>query len=162
MGIISFFKLISSIIVRFFKFILLIISRFFKLILLIIECITFFIAVIVIQRSINQAGLSEITLMVSAVLFPLMALFIWLDSTRYRVYIPLFTAGKFIGVFSILGFPVITGQNSNSGFFSRDVNLLSLLLVSYLFSILVVILLFIMERKSEGEKLNEENKLEVV
>jgi hypothetical protein len=115
-----------------------------------------------INRSINQTGLSEITLMVSAALFPLMAFFILLDSARYRVYIPLFTAGKFIGVFSILGFPVIIGQDSKFGVFSENTLLVSFLLGSYLFSILVVFILIIMEKKPNGKNQNEEKKSEVV
>jgi hypothetical protein len=145
----------------FFKLILINIVRFFKLILIIIECITFFIAITVIHSSINQAGLSEITLMVSAVLFPLMAIFIWLDGARYRAYIPLFTAGKIIGLFSLLGFPIIAGQDSKFGFFSEDANLVSFLMVSYLFSILVVFLLIIMEKKTGGGNQNEEKNTEI-
>ena len=149
----------------FFKLILVNITRLIKLILVIFECITFIIAISVIYRSINQTGLSEITLMVSSVLFPLMTIFIWLDSARYRVYIPLFTTGKIVGLFSLLGFPIIAGQDSKFGVFSEDVNFVSFLLVSYLFSILVVFLLIIMEKKPGGknqiEEKNEE-KSEVV
>jgi len=43
-------------------------------------------------------------------LFPLMALFIWLDANRYSAYIPLFAAGKCIGVFILLGWSIITRQ----------------------------------------------------
>jgi hypothetical protein len=150
----------------FFKFILLIITRFIKLLLVIIECITFIIAIFVIHNSISQAGLSEITLMASMVLFPLMAIFILLDSTRYKVYIPLFTAGKFIGIFTLLAFPLITGQDSKFGIFSKDAGFVSLLMVSYLFSILVIFLLIITEKKTGGtnqsEEKNEEKKSEVV
>jgi hypothetical protein len=158
MGITGFFRLILKNIVRFFKFIL-----------VIIECITFFIAIFVIHNSINHAGLSEITLMVSAFLFPLMAVFIWLDSTRYRVYIPLFTSGKFIGLFSLLGFPIITGQDSKYskfGIFSEDASFVTLLLVSYLFSLLVVFFIIFIGKKTGGEnqnvEKNEEKKAEVV
>ncbi|GHV94471.1 hypothetical protein AGMMS50293_07910 [Spirochaetia bacterium] len=36
-------------------------------------------------------------------LFPLMALFVWLDMSRYGVYLPLYLAGKCISLFSIAG-----------------------------------------------------------
>ena len=45
-----------------------------------------------------------------AALFPLMALFIWLDTGRYRAYLPLFTAGKCIGIFIVLGWSIISQQ----------------------------------------------------
>ena len=44
------------------------------------------------------------------VLFPLMALFIWLDSGRYRAYLPLFAAGKCIGISTLLGWSIVSGQ----------------------------------------------------
>ena len=43
-------------------------------------------------------------------LFPLMALFIWIDVSRYKPYLPLFTAGKCIGVLSLLGWLIIFRQ----------------------------------------------------
>ena len=45
-----------------------------------------------------------------AVLFPLMALFIWLDIYRYKTYLPLFISGKCIGIFSLLGWLIISRQ----------------------------------------------------
>jgi hypothetical protein len=41
-------------------------------------------------------------------LFPLMALFLWLDVNHYRAYIPLFIAGKCISIFVLLCWSVIT------------------------------------------------------
>jgi hypothetical protein len=91
--------------------------------------------------SIEQAGLPQIAFGASAALFPLMALFIWLDSTRYRVYMPLFTAGKCIGIFSILGWSIIAGQVKISVVFSGAAAIESLLLYSYLFSLVVILLI---------------------
>ena len=44
------------------------------------------------------------------VLYILMALFILIDSKRYSVYLPLFIAGKFTGIFMLLGWSIITRQ----------------------------------------------------
>ncbi|MDR0323883.1 MAG: hypothetical protein LBI12_05495 [Treponema sp.] len=40
-------------------------------------------------------------------LFPLMSLFICLNISRYKTFIPLFIAGKCIGIFSLLGWSII-------------------------------------------------------
>jgi len=45
-----------------------------------------------------------------AALFPFLALFIWLDISRYKAYLPLYIAGKCIGIFSLLIFSIISGQ----------------------------------------------------
>ena len=52
-----------------------------------------------------------LTFTANSVLFPLMALFIWLDISRYKPYLPLFIAGKCIGIVSLLGWfiPFIKG-----------------------------------------------------
>jgi len=42
-------------------------------------------------------------------LFPLMAMFIWIDITRYNAYLPLYTAGKCIGIFSLIAFSAVSG-----------------------------------------------------
>jgi len=110
--------------------------------------------------SIDQIGLPQITFAACAALFPLMALFIWLDSSRYAVYMPLFTAGKCIGIFSILGWSIIAGQVKISAVLSGVANIESFLLYSYLFS-LVVILLIIRDKKLSGGNLSNERKLEV-
>ncbi|MDR1837462.1 MAG: hypothetical protein LBQ89_07370 [Treponema sp.] len=46
----------------------------------------------------------------STVLFPLMSLFLMLDVSAHRVYLPLFTAGKCIGIFSLLGWLIVARQ----------------------------------------------------
>jgi len=54
-------------------------------------------------------------------LFSLMALFIWIDISRYHVYIPLYIAGKCIGIFILVGFSIISRRftiiDGNSGTF---------------------------------------------
>jgi hypothetical protein len=137
------------------------IVRLFRLILFIYEFINFlFVAAIMVFSSINQAGLTQIAFGASAAMFPLMALFIWLDSTRYRAYLPLFTAGKCIGIFSILGWSIIAEQVKISSIFSGAANFESFLLYSYLFS-MVVILLIIRDLHLRDKNLSDEKKLEV-
>jgi len=138
------------------------IIRFIKLILFIFECIIFlFISALLISSSIEQAGFPYITFAVSASLFPLMALFIWLDSDRYRVYIPLFTAGKCIGIFSILGWSIFAGQVRIIDVLSGGVKakIESFLFYSYIFSMVVIFL--IIRDKVLGGKNQSDEKLEV-
>jgi hypothetical protein len=45
-------------------------------------------------------------------LFPLMALFIWLDVSYYRPYLPLFIAGKCIGILSLVGWLIVFIQGN--------------------------------------------------
>ena len=40
-------------------------------------------------------------------LLPLMAMFLWLDASRYRAYLPLFLAGKCLNIVSLLGWSII-------------------------------------------------------
>jgi len=139
------------------------IIRFFKSVLFIYECIIFlFISTIVVFRSINQTGLPEIAFSASAALFPLMALFIWLDNTSYRVYMPLFTAGKCIGIFSILGWSIIAGQVRIIDVLSggEKAKIESFLLYSYLFSMIVILLIIRDKNLSDGNP-SGERKVEV-
>jgi hypothetical protein len=137
------------------------ITRFFKLILFIYEFIIFiYIAAIIFFRGFDKDSLPETAFAASAAMFPLMALFIWLDITRYRVYMPLFTAGKCIGVFSILGWSIIAGQVKISAVLSGAAVIESFLLYSYLFS-LVVIILIIRDKNSGDGDLRDENLRDV-
>jgi len=121
-------------------------ARFFKLLLLIFECFSFFAALNKINLSINQS------------LFLLMAIFICLDSARYKVYMPLFIAGKCIGILSLIIelSDIIPNDNATvMGF-----------LLFYILSIVLVILIIIREKKYGGgiknEEKTEEKKPEVV
>jgi hypothetical protein len=58
---------------------------------------------------------SKILFAASGALFPLMALFIWLDTGRYKEYLPLFMAGKCIGIFLLLGWFIIFRQATMIG-----------------------------------------------
>jgi hypothetical protein len=138
------------------------IARFFKLILLIFECINFvFITGITVFRVNDQLGSPQITFLASSALFPLMALFIWLDNDRYKVYMPLFTTGKFIGVFSILCWSFFSRRVKISEVLSGVADIESFLLFGYLFS-MVVILLIIRDKKRDDRIISNEKKWEVV
>ena len=52
----------------------------------------------------------EIAFIAPSVLFVLMALFIFLDSERYKSYINLFIAGKCVSIFILLGWLILTSQ----------------------------------------------------
>jgi len=137
------------------------IIRLFKLILFIYECIIFsFVSVLMVSGSINQGGLPQIAFASCMAMFPLMAMFIWLDSARYMVYMPLFTAGKCIGIFSILGWSIIAKQVKISAVLSGSAGIESFLLYSFLFSI-IVILMILRDKNISGEEMNGENKREV-
>ena len=43
-------------------------------------------------------------------LFPIMTLFLWLDASRYKNYLPLYIAGKSIGIAVFLGWSIISGR----------------------------------------------------
>ena len=133
------------------------ITRFFKLILLIFEGINFvFASGIMIFRSIEQLGFPQISFLASTALFPLMALFLWLDIDRYKAYIPLFTAGKCIGVFSILCWSIFSKQVKIIDVLIGSSSIETFLLYGYLFSI-IVILLIIREKKRCDENINGTN-----
>ncbi|MDR0301484.1 MAG: hypothetical protein LBI04_04125 [Treponema sp.] len=109
-------------------------------------------------RSIDQAGFPQIALAASAALFPLMSLFIWLDSSRYRVYMPLFTAGKCIGIFSILVWSIIAGKVTIKAVIFGTAEVESFLLYSYLFS-MIAILLIIRDENLRDESIRDKNIL---
>jgi len=68
------------------------------------------IALIIIIQGDSPGLFIKILLAAPGALFPLMALFIWLDTERYREYPPLFIAGKCIGIFLLLGWFIIFRQ----------------------------------------------------
>lgn len=45
-------------------------------------------------------------------LFPLMALFVWLDVSRFKAYLPLLMAGKCISIISLVGWSIITRRGT--------------------------------------------------
>jgi len=88
-------------------------------------------------------------------LFPLMALFIWLDTDRYKAYLPLFLAGKGIGIFTLLGWSIITQQVTILWEFGDTVIIAELLLLSGDFFALAVVLFII----KDFQKITETPKI---
>ena len=75
------------------------------------ECLRIpLLAAVLILRSERNDILISLVYAAPSALFPLMALFIWLDSKRYRAYLPLFAAGKCIGISTLLGWSIVTGR----------------------------------------------------
>jgi len=87
------------------------IIRFIKPALFLYEFIRILIlAAILITNSNGNDIFGQIAYTVPNALFPLMALFIWLNQKRYRAYLPLFAAGKCIIISTSLVFSIISGQ----------------------------------------------------
>lgn len=79
------------------------IIRVLKPALFIYEC--FRIVILAFTLVYTLPGISAVSLLAFSspqALFPLMALFLMLDVVRYKNYIPLFIAGKCIGMFTLL------------------------------------------------------------
>ena len=102
------------------------INRLLKPGLFLYECIRiiFMAAVVVLSPGGNEI-LPRLIFMAPGVLFPLMALFIWLDVQRYRAYLPLFAAGKCIAIFTLLIWSIFSrhftiGRESLWGLLSGD------------------------------------------
>lgn len=71
-----------------------------------------------------------------------MALFIWLDTERYKAYLYLFAAGKCIGIFALLGWSIISMQVTMIGSFLGIAVIAELLLFcGDLFAIAAVLLI---------------------
>jgi len=99
--------------------------------------------------------------MASVSLFPLMAFFILLDGARYKVYIPLFIAGKCIGILSLF-----IERAGISDIISNDKATALGFMLFYILSIVLAILIIIREKKHvvgiQNEEKTEEKKSEVV
>jgi hypothetical protein len=68
------------------------------------------IAVILIMQGNIPGLLTNILLSAPGALFPLMALFIWIDADRYKAYLPLFSAGKCISISLLTGWLIAVQQ----------------------------------------------------
>ena len=85
------------------------INRLFKPGLFIYELLRLIImTIVVISSGGGSESLPRLVFMAPGVLFPLMALFIWLDVQRYRAYLPLFAAGKCVVIFTLLVWAIVS------------------------------------------------------
>ena len=109
-----------------------------------------FISVLILQR--NEPNLLvKMIFAAPSVLFPLMALFIWLDTNLYKAYLPLFIAGKCIGIFILLGWSIVFQQVTIFGRLYGFAIPAELLLLSGDFFALAAVLLIIKDvQKPEG------------
>jgi hypothetical protein len=83
-------------------------------------------------------------------LFPLMTLFLWLDLSRYRNYLPLLLAGKCVSITVLLVWFIISGQVTMIEDFSNSVVLIELVLIGGdLLSIAAVLLILRGVKKEE-------------
>jgi len=113
-----------------------------KLGLFLNECIRIlFLAAYVILLPFDPAGFPKFLYLAPAALFPLMALFLWLDTSRYRAYLPLFTAGKCIGVFTLLVWIFFAGHHTMITEYSSAVIVELFLLSGDLFAIAAILLI---------------------
>ena len=112
-----------------------------KILLFIFELARMIIIITVIsQQQLNIAGLSGLIYITPGVLFPLMALFIFFNCSKYRVYMQLFTAGKAISLLTITAALII---NKNSLFSGLD----SLLLYGDILALSLILIITQMEDK---------------
>jgi len=87
----------------------------------------------------------------SGALYPLITLFYWLDSERYKSFIKLYLAGKCVNISSLLGWLIIIKRGTmnimltGTGYFTGII-----LLIADILSILIILLM----RKDWMEKTN--------
>jgi len=82
-------------------------------------------------------------------LFPLIALFLLLNSDRYRAYLPLFAAGKCIGISTLLGWSIVSGQVTIIGkVFGTEVFAEIVLVCGDLLTLAAVLLIYKDNRKN--------------
>ena len=80
------------------------ISGVLKPALFVYECVRLilFLFLLFIYKISGSITIPWLAFSANGALFPLMALFIWIDISRYRQYVPLFIAGKCIGVLLLI------------------------------------------------------------
>ena len=108
------------------------IIRPLKLGLFIYECFKIFllVAAFMALRPIEPTSFPWLIFAAPSALYPLMALFLWLDVVRYRNYLPLFAAGKCIGIMALLGWFIVSRQGTMIDDFSGRIVLIELILLS--------------------------------
>ena len=110
-------------------------------------------AAVLILRPNGGDFLGQLAYTAPSALFPIMALFVWLDSERYRAYLPLFAAGKCIGITTLLGWSIVSGQVTMIGRFMGAVVFAEIVLISGdLLTIAAVFLIYKDNRKKSEIK----------
>jgi len=128
-----------------------------KLGLFLNECIRIlFLATYVVLQPPDPDGFLKFACIAPAALFPLMALFIWLDTSRYRAYLPLFTAGKCIGVFTLLIWIFFAGHHTMLFEHSNIVYIELFLLSGDLFAIAAILLIMRNDKKTAEKQALED------
>ena len=118
------------------------IVRLIKPGLFIYECIRILIlAIFVFFQPSDPAGFPRLIFAAPGALFPLMALFIWMDVSRYRTYLPLYMAGKCISLFSLVVWAFISRSLFITGELSGVVVAEWLLLSGDLFAMAAALLI---------------------
>jgi len=121
--------------------------------LFIYECLRILILTLILVFQGGDSGhFIRVLFTAPSALFPLMALFIWLDTDRYNVYLPLFAAGKGIGIFLELGWSIISQQATIIGSSNISVVLTQLILSGDLFALAACLMIIKDVRKLEENK----------
>jgi len=128
-------------------------TRFIKIGLFVYECIRILLLTIILIIKGTEDGLLIRTLFAApSALFPLMAIFILLDTNRYKVYLPLFLAGKSIGIFLEALWSIMSIQVTISEGIDYSVILAQMILSGDLFSLAAVIMIIKYIRKPDMEE----------
>jgi len=108
--------------------------------LFIYECLRILIltAVLLLNESGNNF-LGQLVYTAPSALFPLMALFLCLNQERYGAYLPLYAAGKFVCITTLLAFSIISRQVTMIGKF---IGAETFLIFGDILSIAVVLLVY--------------------
>lgn len=100
-------------------------------------------------------GFSKLALIAPQVLFPLMALFLWLDISIYKAYLPLLAAGKCITIISLAGWSIAFRRVTITSGLSGDAAAELIFLSGDLFAMAAILLMI-----RDKNKLTETQALE--
>jgi hypothetical protein len=115
------------------------IIRLLKPALFIYECARIIVVATYMVFQGNQAGFPVIAFAAPAAMFPLIALFIWLDCSHYKAYLPLFAVGKGLCLLSLLVWFI--AFRFNTILYTGNVIIELLLASGDLFSIAIILLI---------------------
>jgi hypothetical protein len=120
------------------------ISRLLKPILFAGECIriTALTTMYAVLQPAGSIAFPWIVFTASGALYPLITLFFWLDSERYKSYIMLYFAGKCVNISSLLGWFIITRRGTMNVLLLETGYLTGIiLLIGDILSILIVFMM---------------------